>query len=133
MAGAYKVHLPMIIIHFVAFILCLACGIFLIVYSHFLSASLVLLDHIRDDDQIFVIDPILRSDSDQKASTEVLRDCMLAVGIIAVLLALVIFVNILLFLSLMGGEGSCCTQIPPFGKIREHMVEEVEYIEYYAY
>ena len=132
--GRYKIHYPMFIIHIVCFLLCIGCGIFLILYSHFLSASLTLLDHIRHDPDIYVIDPILREDDAQKASTKSLRDAMLAAGIIAVALSLILLFNIIIFLSLMvGPDSSLPSMCPPFGRLRDRVVEEAEYIEYYDY
>ncbi len=123
----YKMHTPLFILHCLAFLLTFVAGVFLLIYSNFLTSSLLVMHEVRVDPAFRPLsEEVGNPESQSQRAVRDLRNCMLVVGGVSLGTSVVVLANLYCFLSLMFSPRSALVKAAPCMEvIRDQLEVEV--------
>ncbi len=127
----YDLHSPFFLLHVVAFALALACGIYLLINSNFISTSIASADKIfeHEKDNAFAVAPNQFPEETVNKLRRI-RDYMCVIGIGALVVACLSFANLYTFLALiLGAESRPAKYMPGMRKSRKTLAKEIVAME----
>ena len=121
----YRLHICSLVFQVVAFVFSLAVGIYLVVKSNFLSSTKDVISAIRDNDN-FKEGSMLKERVDDEDELQTLNLVMKIIGIAAMAVAVIVFINLLCLLSLMCGPNSSFVRYCLcMEELRDHLEDEM--------